>query len=89
MSQPSTGLSDHERKEGPRNGSQGARDPPDSMTPLSVKEVAQILKLDIKTVYEAIRKGQIPAIRVGKLLLVPRPSLMRLLRDGSEGNEAA
>ena len=33
-------------------------------------------------VYEAVRKGQIPSIRIGKRVLVPRAALELLLRGG-------
>jgi excisionase family DNA binding protein len=89
MSVPSTALSDDERKARGRNGSRGARDPPNPMSPLTVKECAAILKVNPKTVYEGIRKGQIPAIRVSKLFLIPRPVFERMLRDGAAGTEAA
>jgi len=90
VSVPSTNLSDRERKEGARNASvNGARGPPDAMRPLTVKEAAKILNCNPKTIYEAIRQQQIPAIRVSKLLLIPRPAFEKLLRDGTTANEAA
>jgi len=46
---------------------------------LSPKEVAKILKADIKTVYSGIAVGQIPAIRIGKRLFVPRVPFNRML----------
>jgi excisionase family DNA binding protein len=90
MSVPSTGLSDAERKEGARKGPlKGARGPPDPMIPLTVKECAAILKVNPKTLYQAVRQQQIPAIRVSKLLLIPRPAFEKLLRDGTTANEVA
>lgn len=43
------------------------------------KEVASVLGVDLRTVYGAIDEGQIPAIQVGRLKLVPKPALMKLL----------
>jgi len=54
---------------------------------LTVIETAAILGLGKNGAYEGIRKGQIPAIRVGKRLLVPRVALERLLADA--GRKAA
>jgi excisionase family DNA binding protein len=84
MSVPSTALSDHERKGAARKESRRARDPPDPLTPLTVKEAAALLRCNPKTVYEGIRQKQIPAVRIGNLLLISRPWFMRMLR-GAEG----
>jgi excisionase family DNA binding protein len=46
---------------------------------LSVEEVAIVLGLARSSAYEAIRRGQIPSIRVGRRLLVPTAALCRLL----------
>jgi excisionase family DNA binding protein len=90
MSVRSTGLSDRERR-GARTGSlkgAGGVDLPDPMRPLTVKEIAEILNCNPKTVYEAVRKGQIPAIRVSKLFLIPRAAFEKLLRDGATAEVA-
>ena len=53
---------------------------------LSVSEAAVILQIGRNLCYEAIRRGQIPAIRVGGgrgRLLVPVKALDRLLEGGS------
>ena len=42
---------------------------------LTPMEVARLLGLGKNTTYDAIRRGDIPAIRVGKRLLVPRAAL--------------
>jgi excisionase family DNA binding protein len=62
------------------------------MSPVTVKEAAERLNCNPKTIYEAIKKKQIPAIHVGKLLLIPRPWFEALLRDGAPkkpSNQAA
>jgi excisionase family DNA binding protein len=68
MSQMSTGYGDHEFGEG------GA------LRPLTPKEVSKILGVNPKSVYAAIERGEIPVVRLGRLLLVPRPAFQRLLR---------
>jgi excisionase family DNA binding protein len=83
-----TGLSDHERKRGRPRGPKRDYGPPDALTPATIKETAQLLRVNVKTVQTAIADGEIPAIRVRGVLLVPRPWLTRLLTQGS-GNEAA
>jgi excisionase family DNA binding protein len=46
---------------------------------LSVSEVSKLLGMSRNAVYEAIRQGQIPSIRLGKRILVPRLRLEMLL----------
>ncbi|MGC0273374.1 helix-turn-helix domain-containing protein [Pseudactinotalea sp. Z1739] len=46
---------------------------------LTVKEVANLLGVDVRTVYRAIEDEQLPALRIGKKRLVPRLKLMELL----------
>lgn len=48
----------------------------------TVKEAAHLLGVSVSTCREAIRAGQIPAIRCGRRVLVPVQALERLL-DGS------
>jgi excisionase family DNA binding protein len=50
---------------------------------LSVEEAAQLLGLSRTSAYEAVHRGDLPAIRVGRRLLVPRSRLAALL-DGAE-----
>lgn len=57
--------------------------------PYTVKEAAAILNVDIKTVYSGIHARQIPALRVGRLILIPRPAFDALLRDGIKIASAA
>jgi excisionase family DNA binding protein len=45
----------------------------------NIDEVARILGIGRNQAYEAVRAGQIPSIRIGKRLLVPRTALDRLL----------
>lgn len=46
---------------------------------LSVREVAERLGLNVKSVYSGIRVGEIPSLRVGGRILIPRAALARLL----------
>jgi len=50
---------------------------------LSVEEAGKMLGLSRGLMYEAVRTGQIPSIRVGRRILIPRLALERLLQDDS------
>jgi len=45
----------------------------------SVEEAAKILGIGRSAAYQAVRTGEIPAIRIGKRLLVPVQALEQLL----------
>ena len=40
-------------------------------TAISIRALAEALNLDVKTVYAAARRGEIPTIVVGRRVLVP------------------
>jgi len=42
-------------------------------------DAANLLGVSRTTVYKAAKAGQLPTIRVGNMLLVPRPAIERLL----------
>ncbi|MFC1956823.1 helix-turn-helix domain-containing protein [Chloroflexota bacterium] len=46
---------------------------------LRVNEVAKILDISLGTAYGAIQRGEIPSIRIGRRVLIPRKALDRLL----------
>jgi excisionase family DNA binding protein len=46
---------------------------------LTISEAAEVLGIGRTSAYEAARRGEIPTIRIGKLLLVPATQLERLL----------
>jgi excisionase family DNA binding protein len=48
----------------------------------SVREACSILHIAPNTGYKAVREGQIPTIRLGRVLRVPKVALRRLL-EGS------
>ncbi len=55
-------------------------------TVLTIPETAKILRIGRNSAYEAARRGQIPTIKIGKRLLVPRNALERLLA-GAKGDK--
>lgn len=46
---------------------------------LTVEEAAKMLRIGRSNAYEAVKTGDIPTIRVGRRILVPRARLMALL----------
>jgi len=52
------------------------------MDTLSVKEAASLLHLNVKRVQALARAGKLPAVRVGRKWLFPRPELEGLLAGG-------
>jgi excisionase family DNA binding protein len=56
---------------------------------LSVEETAKALGIGRNQAYEAVHKGEIPAIRVGSRWLVPIRALKRLLDAGTAHDDQA
>lgn len=46
---------------------------------LSVDEVASVLGISRHSAYQAVRAGEIPCIKIGKRILVPRAALEQML----------
>jgi excisionase family DNA binding protein len=57
--------------------------------PYTPEEAAAKARVNIKTLYEGIHGGDIPAFRVNKVLRIPRPAFDALLRDGKIGDGEA
>lgn len=53
--------------------------PPPQRLTLTVEEAAATLGLSRASAYEAVRRGQIPHIRIGSRILVPRSQLEKML----------
>jgi excisionase family DNA binding protein len=54
----------------------------DARTTLTIEEAAEILGLSRTSAYEAANKGDLPTIRVGRRLIVPRHALEKMLDVG-------
>ena len=53
---------------------------------LTVEEAAKLLGVSRGSAYEAVRSGELPVVRLGRRLLVPRQALDRLLAgNGPKG----
>ena len=48
---------------------------------LTVEETARVLGIGRQLAYDRVKTGEIPAIRVGRRLLVPRWALEKMLRE--------
>ena len=49
---------------------------PDSVT---VAETADVLRLSCNKTYDAIRRGHLPAVRLGRRLVVPKAAIVQML----------
>lgn len=54
-----------------------------NQTVLTIEEAARVLRISRQSAYEAARRGEIPTVRIGRRLLVPKRRLERLL-DGTD-----
>ena len=59
-----------------RHGSERRRGEP--LAVLKVREVAALLRMDVKAIYAEIQAGRLKAIRVGRSLRVPRAAIAAL-----------
>jgi excisionase family DNA binding protein len=55
---------------------------------LTVAEAGRVLGIGRNAAYDAVARGQLPAIRIGKRLVVPRAALDRLLTFEGERAKA-
>lgn len=46
---------------------------------LTVPEACELLGVGRQAAYEAIRKGQLPSIRIGRLIRIPRAAVEKML----------
>lgn len=49
---------------------------------LTVPEAAEILGISRNFAYELVKQGQLPVIRLGKRLIIPRVALEKMLEKG-------
>jgi excisionase family DNA binding protein len=55
---------------------------------LTVEESARFMRISRGAAYAAIRANEIPHIRIGRTIRVPRAALLRLLSGNSAGQDA-
>ncbi|MBM4463463.1 MAG: helix-turn-helix domain-containing protein [Chloroflexi bacterium] len=51
---------------------------------LNMREVARVLGLSKSSVFAAVHRGEIPHIRVGKRILIPKAALERMLSEAAK-----
>ncbi len=47
---------------------------------MTVEEAAEILRISRNGAYEAVKRGEIPSIRIGRRILIPRAALEMMLK---------
>lgn len=52
---------------------------------LNLAEAGKILGLPRTTVFAAVKRGEIPHIRIGRRLLIPRIGIQRMLEQAGDG----
>ena len=52
---------------------------------LTVEEAAEALRISRQSAYQAVRNGEIPTVKVGRRILVPRQQLEEMLAGRPEG----
>jgi excisionase family DNA binding protein len=68
---------------------QGIREEDMERATMTVEEAAQVLGIGRITVYEAVHRGELPAIKFGRRYVVPRVVLEMMLRTTPGGSTAA
>lgn len=58
----------------------------ESAATLTVEEAALELRISRSLAYEAVRQGEIPSIRVGRRILVPRHAFSLMLERAGTGS---
>jgi excisionase family DNA binding protein len=56
---------------------------------LTIAEAAELLGISRNSAYEAARRGELPTIRLGRRLLVPKRRLERMLDAESESTSSS
>ncbi|TAK30440.1 MAG: DNA-binding protein [Chloroflexota bacterium] len=55
---------------------------------LTIEEAAKLLGLGRNGAYEAVRRGDVPSIKIGRRLFVPKAALQRMLDTAAGGFHA-
>ena len=59
----------------------------DVRTVLTIEEVASLLRIGRTGAYEAARRGELPIVRIGRRMLVPRAALDKLLNGAADESQ--
>ncbi len=55
---------------------------------LTVEAAGRVLGISRSSAYEAVRTGELPAIRIGRIIRIPRRALERMLETPMTANVA-
>ena len=61
-------------------------DRPEQRLTMSVEEAALALGISRTFAYEAVARGEIPCIRIGRRILIPKVALQRLLESAGDAS---
>jgi excisionase family DNA binding protein len=61
----------------------------DERTMLTVREAAKLLRIGRNLAYDLVARGEIPSVRLGRLIRVPRAALQQLLEDDQSPGKRA
>jgi excisionase family DNA binding protein len=51
---------------------------------MTVEEAARVLGISRSSAYEAVRRGELPTVRIGRRYVVPRVALERMLSQAGQ-----
>ncbi len=55
---------------------------PDSPV-MTVEEAAKVLRISRNSAYEAVKRGEIPSLRLGRLIRVPRAAILKMIGEAA------
>jgi excisionase family DNA binding protein len=70
------------------DGERAALPDPDKQPTIRVEDAARALGISRSAAYEAVRRGEIPAIKIGHRIVVPVAALRRMLALDPEPRDA-
>jgi len=53
---------------------------------LTVEEAAAMLRISRQSAYQAVHNGELPTVKIGRRMLVPRVALERMLNADAPSN---
>jgi excisionase family DNA binding protein len=53
------------------------------------KDVARALGVNVKTIYQAVERGELPAVRLGTRVIIPQAAIDRMLASPPAGEKPA
>ena len=50
---------------------------------MTVEEAAEVLRISRNSAYEAVKRGEIPSMRFGRLIRVPRAAIQKMVGEAT------